>query len=361
MLASRDRKLRFFTGYGLEGVLPDGKLGRILDREAIPRLQRGEPGEAIVAAMQAAAGEIAAEAGVELTGVAPRAPPAFDPAWRHFLLIALLILFLLLVTRAQRGSRATPLSTRALGRGTRRTRLRRVRRRLWGRRRLRRDGWLWRRRRRLRRGRRGPRLVSERASARKEESVMQQTGRGFTRHLAGLVLALLALASSGCGYNQLVSQSEAVDAGWSEVQNQLQRRNDLIPNLVNTVKGFAAQEQNVLVRVTEARSRVAGAGTPAETMEASNQLSGALSRLLVVVEKYPELKSDRNFIQLQDELAGTENRLAVARNRYNDAVREYNTTAKRFPTVLIAKLFGFAEKTYFEAPETAREVPPVQF
>ncbi len=188
-----------------------------------------------------------------------------------------------------------------------------------------------------------------------------QFDRGIARRLARAGLALLALASSGCGYNQLVSRSEAVDAGWSEVQNQLQRRNDLIPNLVNTVKGFAAQEQNVLVRVTEARSRVAGAGTPAETMEASNQLSSALSRLLVVVEKYPELKSDRNFIQLQDELAGTENRLAVARNRYNDAVREYNTTAKRFPTVLIAKLFGFAEKTYFEAPETAREVPAVQF
>jgi LemA protein len=190
---------------------------------------------------------------------------------------------------------------------------------------------------------------------------MQQTGRRGARRPIVAALALLALASSGCGYNQLVSQSESVDAGWSEVQNQLQRRNDLIPNLVNTVKGFAAQEQNVLVRVTEARSRVAGAGTPAETMEASNQLSSALSRLLVVVEKYPELKSDRNFIQLQDELAGTENRLAVARNRYNDAVREYNTTAKRFPTVLIAKLFGFGEKTYFEAPETAREVPPVQF
>jgi LemA protein len=190
---------------------------------------------------------------------------------------------------------------------------------------------------------------------------MQQTGRRVARRARFTVVALLALARSGCGYNQLVSQNEAVDAGWSEVENQLQRRNDLIPNLVNTVKGFAAQEQNVLVGVTEARSRVAGAGTPADKMEASNQLSSALSRLLVVVEKYPELKSDRNFIQLQDELAGTENRLAVARNRYNDAVREYNTTAKRFPTLLIAKLFGFGEKTYFEAPETAREVPPVQF
>ena len=188
-----------------------------------------------------------------------------------------------------------------------------------------------------------------------------QTIRNTTRGLAGALLALLALAASGCGYNQLISQGEAVDAGWSEVQNQLQRRNDLIPNLVNTVKGFAAQEQNVLVRVTEARSRVAGAGTPAESMAASNELSGALSRLLVVVEKYPELKSDRNFIQLQDELAGTENRLAVARNRYNDAVREYNTTLKRFPTLVIARLFGFQEKTYFDAPESARAAPNVQF
>jgi LemA protein len=190
---------------------------------------------------------------------------------------------------------------------------------------------------------------------------MVQQERVRQRRRASVVLALLALATSGCGYNQLVSQSEAADAGWSEVQNQLQRRNDLIPNLVNTVKGFAAQEQNVLVKVTEARSRVAGAGTPQDAMAASNELSGALSRLLVVVEKYPELKSDRNFIQLQDELAGTENRLAVARNRYNDAVREYNTTAKRFPTLVIARVFGFEEKPYFEAPETAREVPAVQF
>jgi len=188
-----------------------------------------------------------------------------------------------------------------------------------------------------------------------------QTNREISQRLAGVVLALLALASNGCGYNRLVTQSEAVEAGWSEVQNQLQRRNDLIPNLVNTVKGFAAQEQNLLVRVTEARSRVAGAGTPDETMAASNELSSALSRLLVVVEKYPELKSDRNFIQLQDELAGTENRLAVARNRYNDAVREYNTTAKRFPTLVIARIFGFEEKSYFEAPESAREAPAVQF
>ena len=181
------------------------------------------------------------------------------------------------------------------------------------------------------------------------------------RSAALLVLLFLALGPSGCGYNTLVSEREAVDAAWSEVENQLQRRNDLIPNLVATVKGFAAQEKEVLTQVTEARSRVAGAGTPKETIEASNQLSGALSRLLLVVERYPDLKSNQNFIRLQDELAGTENRLAVARKRYNDAVRLYNTTAKKFPTNLVAGLFDFEAADYFEVPETVKEVPAVEF
>jgi LemA protein len=172
---------------------------------------------------------------------------------------------------------------------------------------------------------------------------------------------LVALALSGCGYNTLVSENEAVDAAWSEVDNQLQRRNDLVPNLVETVKGYAKQEQEVLVRVTEARSRVAGAGTPSDKIQASNELSSALSRLLVVAERYPDLKSNQNFLKLQDELAGTENRLAVARMRYNEAVRTYNTISKRFPTVLVAKLFGFGERPYFEAPAEAKQAPKVQF
>ena len=183
----------------------------------------------------------------------------------------------------------------------------------------------------------------------------------MARGAAAAALALLALGASGCGYNTLVAENESVDGAWSEVGNQLQRRNDLIPNLVETVKGFAAQEEKVLREVTEARSRVGGAGTPAETIEASNQLSGALSRLLVVVERYPELKSNENFLRLQDELAGTENRLGVARKRYNDVVQRYNTTAKRFPTNLIAMVFGFKERTYFEAPESAQAVPQVDF
>ena len=181
------------------------------------------------------------------------------------------------------------------------------------------------------------------------------------RSTALLALVILALAPSGCGYNTLVGEREGVDAAWSEVENQLQRRNDLIPNLVNTVKGFAQQEKEVLTKVTEARSRVAGAGTPRESIEASNQLSSALSRLLVVVERYPELKSDQNFIRLQDELAGTENRLAVARKRYNDAVRAFNTTVKRFPTNLIASLFDFEARDYFDVPEEATAVPTVEF
>ena len=180
-----------------------------------------------------------------------------------------------------------------------------------------------------------------------------------TLTVGATLLALSVLP--GCGYNQLVAQNEVVDAAWGEVENQLQRRNDLIPNLVNTVKGFAAHEKQVLTEVTEARSRVAGAGSPEASIEASNQLSGALSRLLVVVERYPELKSDQNFLKLQDELAGTENRLTVARMRYNEAVRGFNTTVKKFPTNLMAKLFGFTARAYFEAPDSATEAPKVEF
>jgi LemA protein len=180
--------------------------------------------------------------------------------------------------------------------------------------------------------------------------------------LFGTIFGWIALLTlPGCGYNTLVRQNEAVDSAWSEIQNQLQRRNDLIPNLVNTVKGFAQQEKDVLIKVTEARSRVAGAGNPTEAMAASNELSSALSRLLVVVEKYPELKSDQNFLRLQDELAGTENRLAVARMRYNEAAQTYNTTAKSFPTNLLGRLFGFGPRPYFEAPESAKAVPEVKF
>jgi LemA protein len=190
------------------------------------------------------------------------------------------------------------------------------------------------------------------------EEIMMKA-RATTTPAALLVAALLTV--SGCGYNRLVADGEATDAAWSEIDNQLQRRNDLVPNLVATVKGFAAHEQEVLTRVTEARSRVAGAGTPADKMEASNELTGALSRLLVVVERYPDLKADQSFLRLQDELAGTENRLAVARMRYNDAARSYNTAAKSFPTLITARVFGFEARPYFEAPSESKVVPKVGF
>ena len=145
-------------------------------------------------------------------------------------------------------------------------------------------------------------------------------------------------------------------------QNREQRRYDLIPNYVETVKGYAAQEKEVFIKVTEARSKVGQAKSIPDKIEANNELTSALSRLLVVVERYPELKSNQNFMRLQDELAGTENRIAVERMRYNDALREYNVGVRRFPTVIVAKMFGFQKnEAYFEAEKEAKKAPKVEF
>lgn len=176
-----------------------------------------------------------------------------------------------------------------------------------------------------------------------------------------IVVALIPYAYLNATYNTLVTMDESVKAAWAQVDNQLQRRADLIPNLVETVKGFAAQEKEVFIKVTEARSRVAGAGTISEKIEANNQLSSALSRLLVVVERYPELKSNANFMRLQDELAGTENRIAVERMRFNEAVRAYNIKIRSFPTNIIAGIFGFEKAKFFEVPKEAQAVPKVKF
>ena len=174
-------------------------------------------------------------------------------------------------------------------------------------------------------------------------------------------VVLIAITLSGCSYNKFTTQEEAIKAAWGEVQNQLLRRNDLIPNLVETVKGYAAQEKEIFTRVAESRAKLAGATTPAETIEAANEQSSALSRLLVVVENYPQLKSDANFQRLMDELAGTENRIAVARGRYNERIQEYNTTRRRFPSNMTAKIFGFEEYPYFAAPQDAQQAPRVDF
>jgi LemA protein len=162
-------------------------------------------------------------------------------------------------------------------------------------------------------------------------------------------------------YNKFVKLDVAVKTAWSQVENQLQRRYDLIPNLVETVKGYAKQEKSVLVEVTNARAKVGGAGNVPDKIAANNQLSGALSRLLVVIERYPDLKSNQNFMHLQDELAGTENRIAVERMRYNEAVKAYNEAIRIFPANIVAGMFNFKEATFFEAPKDAKTAPKVTF
>jgi LemA protein len=162
-------------------------------------------------------------------------------------------------------------------------------------------------------------------------------------------------------YNGLVIMDESVKGAWAQVENQLQRRYDLIPNLVETVKGYASHEKEVFVKVTEARSKVAGAANIGDKIQANNQLSSALSRLLVVVERYPELKANTNFIRLQDELAGTENRIAVERRRFNETVKAYNIKIRSFPTNIIAGMFGFEKATFFDVPQERQDAPKVKF
>ena len=175
-------------------------------------------------------------------------------------------------------------------------------------------------------------------------------------------VALLALMSLVGTRNQLVTADENISTAWAQVENVLQRRSDLIPNLVETVKGYAKQEQQIFTAVAEARAKLAGAGSIPGKIEANRQLDSALSRLLVVVERYPDLKSNANFQSLQDELAGTENRIAVERMRFNEAVRNYNVLVRRFPGNMAASLFGFEKKDiYFEAEAGARQTPRVQF
>jgi LemA protein len=176
-----------------------------------------------------------------------------------------------------------------------------------------------------------------------------------------IALVLVAMPSGGCSYNRFVSQEEAIKAQWAQVENQLQRRNDLLPNLVETVKGYAQHEEGVFKDVADARSRLLAAKSPEETIAAANQQTGALGRLLAIAENYPQLKANEQFNRLMDELSGTENRIAVERMRYNERVQEYNTSRRQFPSNVTAKLFGFKEYQLFQAPPEAKQVPKVNF
>lgn len=185
------------------------------------------------------------------------------------------------------------------------------------------------------------------------------------------ILILFVFTISGCGYNSLVEQDEKVNQAWAQVENQYQRRADLIPNLVKTVQGYADFEKGVLTEVTELRSRVGQIKLSADDLsdeekfkqfqDAQDKLSGALSRLLVVAENYPQLKANESFLQLQSQLEGTENRIAVERKKFNEAVQEYNTSVRKFPTLITAKIMGFKEKQYFKSAPGTDKAPDVNF
>lgn len=174
------------------------------------------------------------------------------------------------------------------------------------------------------------------------------------------IIVLLAIMSVG-SYNNLATMDENVESAWAQVENQLKRRADLIPNLLETVKGYAGHEKEVIDSITAARAQYANAGTPQEFAEANEGLNNAIKSLNVIVENYPDLKANQNFADLQVELAGTENRIATARMRYNDVVKEYNTKIRRFPTNILAGMFGFDKRQYFEINQQDTEVPKVNF
>ena len=181
------------------------------------------------------------------------------------------------------------------------------------------------------------------------------------RMIQTLVVVTVAAGLAGCSYNKFTTQEEAIKAQWAQVQNQLQRRNDLIPNLVETVKGYAQHEESVFKDIADSRSRLLAAKTPEETIQAANQQTSALGRLLAISENYPQLRANEQFNKLMDQLEGTENRIATERMRYNERLQEYNTQRRKFPSNITAKVFGFKEYPYFEAPADAQKAPKVDF
>ena len=176
-----------------------------------------------------------------------------------------------------------------------------------------------------------------------------------------IVAVMLAVLAAGCGYNSMVAMREQIEAAWAQVENQLQRRNDLIPNLVEVTRGYATHEREIFEHIADARAKLLAGGSRDDRIAAANEMTGALGRLLAIAERYPDLKANQQFTRLSDELAGTENRIAVERMRYNDVVREYNAYVKSFPTVLYAGTVGFKPEKYFEAPAEAQKVPKVDF
>ena len=189
---------------------------------------------------------------------------------------------------------------------------------------------------------------------------MKRFGLLITIGIIVLILVVLGMSLAGA-YNSLVRQSQEIEGQWAQVQTQYQRRFDLIPNLVSSVKGFMAQEKAIFDAIAEARTRYGQATSPDSQAAAASELETAVGRLLVIMENYPQLKSDTLVVQLMDELAGTENRISVERRRYNELVRDYNTSVKSFPTNIIAGMFGFHEHTYFESVSGADLVPKVEF
>ena len=185
-------------------------------------------------------------------------------------------------------------------------------------------------------------------------TLMRRTG-------AAVLVMAMAIGLSGCSYNRFVGQEEAIKTQWAQVENQLQRRNDLIPNLVETTKGIAQQERDVFGQIAESRAKLSGAQTTEQKIQAANEQSTALARLLVIVENYPQLRSNEQFARLMDELSGTENRIAVERMRYNERVQQYNTSRRQFPSNITAGIFGFKEYPLFNAPPEAERVPRVDF
>ena len=187
---------------------------------------------------------------------------------------------------------------------------------------------------------------------------MKRSNIGLISIVAVIVIIAILMIS---GYNGMVSKQENVEGALSDLDVMLQRRADLIPNLVSTVKGYASHETEIINKVTEARTKLVNASSIEEKSNANDELSNSLNALMVVVENYPDLKSSQNFIQLSDELSGTENRIAVARKDYNNAVKTFNTSIKRFPNNLLSGMFGFEQAVYFEADESSAEVPNVSF